>query len=63
MWGGSVAMVQLSFFFLFGFFITENVVIDITIQEMVTNIAPLHTFQIKKKIIQIHAANLEILKE
>jgi hypothetical protein len=40
----------------FSFFVTENVVIDITIQEMVINIAPLHTFQIKK-IIQIHAAN------
>ena len=55
----------LVFFRLFfsGFFITENAVIDITIQEMVTNIAPLHTFQIFLKIIQIHAANLEILKE
>jgi len=40
----SVATVQLSFFSAFS--ITENAVIDITIQEMVTNIAPLHTFQI-----------------
>jgi hypothetical protein len=30
----------------FGFFVTENAVIDITIQEMVTNIASLYTFQI-----------------
>jgi hypothetical protein len=51
-----VAMAQLSFF------VTENTAIDITIQEMITNIAPLHTFWIKK-IIQIHVANLEILKE
>jgi hypothetical protein len=29
-----------------GFFITENVVIDVTVREMVPNIAPLHTFQI-----------------
>jgi hypothetical protein len=51
----SVATVQLGgFLFLFLFFIslfvTENAVIDITIQEMVTNIAPLHTFQILKKL-------------
>jgi hypothetical protein len=40
---GSVATAQLSFF---GFFITENAVIDVTVWEMVTNIAPHHTFQI-----------------
>ena len=34
----------------FSFFVTENAVIDITIQEMVTNIAPLYTFQIKKNL-------------
>ena len=34
----------------FSFFITENAVIDITIQKMVTNIALLYTFQIKKKL-------------
>ena len=43
---------QLSSAFFFGFFcsffVTENVVIDATVQEMVTNIAPLHTFQILK---------------
>ena len=38
------------FWFFIGFFITENAVIDITIQEMVINIAPLHTFQIFKKL-------------
>ena len=42
----SVASAQLSFFF--SFFVTENAVIDVTVREMVTNIAPLHTFQIKK---------------
>ena len=31
-----------------GFFVTENAVIDVTVWEMVTNIAPLYTFQIKK---------------
>jgi hypothetical protein len=50
---GSVVTVRLSFFFFFwffiGFFVTDNAVIDITMQEMVTNIAPLHTLQIKKK--------------
>ena len=47
----SVASAQLGFFSVFfGFFITENAVIDITIQEMVTNIAPLHTFQIYKNL-------------
>ena len=36
-----------AFFRLFcGFFVTENAVIDVTVREMVTNIAPLHTFQI-----------------
>ena len=45
-----------------GFFNTENAAIDVMVWEMVTNIAPLHIFQIKK-IIQIHAANLEIFKE
>jgi hypothetical protein len=39
----SVASAQLSFF------VTENAVIDVTVWEMVNNIAPLHTFQIKKK--------------
>jgi hypothetical protein len=34
------------FWLFFGFFVTENAVIDITIHKMVTNIAPLHTFQI-----------------
>jgi hypothetical protein len=34
----------------FSFFITENAVIDITIQEMVTNIASLHTFHIIKQL-------------
>ena len=65
-WGhiipSSVASAQLGFFFFWlfcSFFVTENVVIDVTVQEMVTNIAPLHTFQ-KEKIIQIHAANLNI---
>jgi hypothetical protein len=42
----SVASAQLGFFF--GFFITENAVIDVMVQEMVTNIAPLHIFQIKR---------------
>jgi hypothetical protein len=48
-----VVLPQLSsaFFRLFcGFFVTENAVIDVTVQEMVTNIATLHTFQIKKKL-------------
>jgi hypothetical protein len=36
----SVASAQLSFF------IAENAVIDVMVWEMVTNIAPLHTFQI-----------------
>jgi plasmid rolling circle replication initiator protein Rep len=40
----SVASAQL------GFFITENAVIDVTVREMVNNIAPLYTFQIKKKL-------------
>jgi len=40
----SVAMVWLSFFS--SFFVTKNAVIDITVQEMITNLAPLHTFQI-----------------
>jgi hypothetical protein len=45
----SVAIVRLVFFqFFIGFFITENAVMDMIIQEMVTNIAPLHTFQILK---------------
>ena len=60
-----VVLPQLSspFFQLFcGFFVTENAVINVTVQEMVTNVAPLHTFQIKK-IIQMHAANLEIFTE
>ena len=40
-----------AFFRLFcGFFVMENVVIDVTVREMVTNIAPLYTFQIKKKL-------------
>jgi hypothetical protein len=60
----SVASAQLSlffafFFFFFCFFITENAIIDVAVREMVSNIAPLHNFQ----IIQIHAANLEIFKE
>jgi hypothetical protein len=38
----SVASAQLSFF------VTENAVIDVTVRKMVTNIAPLHIFQIKK---------------
>jgi hypothetical protein len=47
----SVATAQLGFFQLFfSFFITENAVINITMQEMVTNIPPLHAFQIYKKI-------------
>ena len=48
----NVATVCLSFLFLFfiGFFVTEKEVIDITIQEMIANIAPLYTFQIKKKL-------------
>jgi hypothetical protein len=37
---GSVASAPLSFF------VTENAVIDVMVREMVTNIAPLHTFQI-----------------
>ena len=43
---------SLAFFFRFycSFFITDNVVIDVTVWEMVTNIAPLHTFQILKKL-------------
>ena len=46
-----VVLPQLSsaFFWLFcGFFVTENVVIDVTVREMVANMAPLYTFQIKK---------------
>jgi hypothetical protein len=38
----SVASAQLYF----GFFIIENAVIDVTVWKMVSNIAPLHTFQI-----------------
>jgi protein gp37 len=34
----------------FSFFVTENAVIDVTVWEMVTNIAPLHTFQIIIKL-------------
>jgi hypothetical protein len=49
-------------FFCFGFFVTENAVIDVTVWEMVTNIAQFIPFRLKK-IIQIHAANLEIFKE
>ena len=38
-----------AFFQLFcSFFVTENVAINVMVQKMVTNIAPLHTFQIKK---------------
>jgi len=37
----SVASAQLSFF---GLFVTENAVIDVTVQEMINNIAPFHTF-------------------
>jgi hypothetical protein len=43
-----VVLPQLSSAFFSGFFITENAVIDVTVREMVNNIAPLHTFQIKK---------------
>ena len=42
----SVASAQLGFFF--GFFVTENAVIDLMVRKMVINIAPLYTFQIKK---------------
>jgi hypothetical protein len=42
---------SLAFFRLFcSFFITENAVIDVMVWEMVNNIAPLHTFQINKKL-------------
>jgi hypothetical protein len=42
-----VAELPSAFFRLFfGFFVTENAVIDVTMREMVNNIAPLHTFQI-----------------
>jgi hypothetical protein len=34
----------------FSLFVTENAVIDVTMREMVNNIAPLYTFQIKKKL-------------
>ena len=50
-------------FFFFGFFVTENAVIDITIQEMVTNIAPLHTFQILKKLSKYMQPILKYSKE
>jgi hypothetical protein len=53
-----------AFFRLFcGFFVTANAVIDVTVRKMVTNIPPLHIFQKEKKIIRIHATNLEIFKE
>jgi hypothetical protein len=40
-----------AFFRLFcGFFVTANAVIDVTVRKMVTNIPPLYTFQIKKKL-------------
>ena len=48
-----IVLPQLSsaFFRLFcGFFVTENAVINVTVQEMVPNIAPPYTFQIKKKL-------------
>jgi hypothetical protein len=32
------------------FFVTANAVIDVTVQKTVTNIPPLHTFQIKKNL-------------
>ena len=47
---GLLVLPQLSsaFFRLFcAFFVTENVVINVTVQEMVTDIAPLYTFQLK----------------
>jgi hypothetical protein len=46
-----VVLPQLSsaFFRLFvGLFVTANAVIDVTVRKMINNIAPLHTFQIKK---------------
>jgi hypothetical protein len=48
-----VVLPQLSstfFRLFFGLFVTENAVIDVTVQEMINNIATLHTFQIKKKL-------------
>jgi hypothetical protein len=38
--------------FFISFFVIENAVIDITTLGMVTNIAPLHTFQINKKLLK-----------
>ena len=44
-------MVRFVFFrFFVSFFVIENVVIDMTTQIMMGNIAPLHTFQIKKDL-------------
>ena len=48
-----VVLPQLSLGFFSAFlwlFVTGNAVIDVTVRKMVTNIAPLHTFQIKKKL-------------
>jgi hypothetical protein len=48
-----VVLSQLSsafFRLFFGLFVTENAVIDVTVREMVNNIAPLHTFQINKNL-------------
>ena len=45
----SVATVRFGFFrFFVGFFVIENVVIDMTTPIMMGNIAPLHIFHIKK---------------
>ena len=46
----------------FGFFVTENAVIDVMVWEMVTNIAPRHTFQIFLKISKYMQPILKYLK-
>ena len=45
----TVVLLQLNLAF-FWLFITENVVIDVTVWEMITNMAPFYTFQILKKL-------------
>jgi hypothetical protein len=50
-WGLVLPQLSSAFFRLFcGFFVTENAVIDVMMRKKLTNIAPLHTFQIKKKL-------------
>jgi hypothetical protein len=60
----SVAWFGLVFHWLFiGFFVIENALINITTQVIMAKHSPTAYLSDKKRFIQIHAANLEILKE